>query len=141
MAILEKILFYPVIGIDIFVQLNQSKDYRSLVMDNAGSFLPVIWGTCALNYISEKIFKKSTPYEYINPLIMTILMIGIEVNQKYSITSDILYSITSGTFDENDIYAGLLGGIASLAIGITSKYLGKRKEQMNSKYAPNPFTD
>lgn len=119
MATLERILYAPVLATDAFIHFNRG-DQHNLITDNSGSFLPVVWGTCTLNLVSDML-KKPIPFsEYVSPLLMTSLMTAIEVGQKYG--------IMPGAFDENDLYAGLLGGVASLTMSLTSKYLGRIKE-------------
>lgn len=139
MATLEELLLYPVLLVDGFIQYSPVFLYPvtiregyilyhappsnpNIIMDSIGSFLPVIWGTCVLNQMSRMACKvtrrESYPYEYINPLIATALMTAIEISQKYQ----------NGVYDKNDIYAGILGGIVSLGIGITSKWRENKKQ-------------
>ena len=121
MPTLEDILLFPILLADGFIQYSPVflyptiiehgrflyealLDNPNLVMDHAGSFLPVVWGTCLLNQISRIAFKKNCSYEYITPLITTGMMTIIEISQKYD----------QRVYDENDLYAGISGGVVSL---------------------------
>ncbi|MEK6921940.1 MAG: hypothetical protein AABX82_08675 [Nanoarchaeota archaeon] len=133
---LEEMLLYPILIVDGFIQYGPALAYpieiengmiiynapdqdTNIINDYAGSFLPVIWGTCVLNQISRLVFKKPYHYEYTNPLLTTAVMVAIEMHQRYH----------KRTYDDTDVYAALAGGLVALGIGIASKYLKEKREK------------
>ena len=95
-------------------------DHYGNILDNAGSLLPTFYTSLGIGVIIDALgFEKFG--KYAGSLIGTIGATATEYAQQHA--------AFGGTFDENDVYAVLLGGTASACVGIISEISEKRKKK------------